>query len=189
MTANIISAVTLPQEIFLTEKFLPKRINIIYGRNGTGKSTIANLFYHTDRLTFGDNISDTECKFFIFDKKFIDNNIQNYSGMPGIVTISTQNAELIRELNELKRQLQNKETDIQILTDIISLLDKEYSDFEEQFREICWKKTKELRKEFEKALTNKKQNRNLQMLVSVFLRSNIIKHNCHSFIIQSLFLK
>jgi AAA15 family ATPase/GTPase len=45
MTANIISAIALPHEVFLTDKFFPERINIIYGRNGTGKTTIAKELF------------------------------------------------------------------------------------------------------------------------------------------------
>ncbi len=155
MTANIISVITLPHEVFLTDKFFPERINIIYGRNGTGKTTIANLFYHTDKFTFS-NTSGTNCDFFIFDKLFIENNIHNYSGMPGIVTVSTQDAEMLRELNKLKEQIRDKETDIQLMTDTLKALDNEFSVLEEHFREICWKKTNELRKKFDKALRGKK---------------------------------
>ncbi len=155
MTENIIYSITLPHEIFITDKFLPQRINIIYGRNGTGKTTIARLFYHTDNFTFN-KTSAANCEFYIFDKLFIENNIQNYQGMPGIVTVSTQDAELLRELNELKGQLHGKETDMQLLTDTLKALDNELSVLEEYFREICWKKTTELRKEFEKTLSGKK---------------------------------
>lgn len=156
MTANIIFQIALPPEIFLTDKFSPQKINIIFGRNGTGKSTIANLFYHTDRFTFGENNAGEDCEFFIFDKQFIEHNIQHYAGMPGIVTVSTQNAELLREQKALKEQLQEEETDIRILTDMISSLNKACANSDEQFREKCWRRTKELRKEFEKALSGKK---------------------------------
>lgn len=41
---NRIGFIKLPNEVFSTDSLTPNKINLFFGRNGTGKTTIAKYF-------------------------------------------------------------------------------------------------------------------------------------------------
>ena len=78
-----------------TELKTDKRINLIYGLNGTGKSTISRYFYNYEK---GDpdfsrcrveNIDDTEL--LVYNQQFIYDNFYEKEDFPGVFTLSKTN--------------------------------------------------------------------------------------------------
>ncbi|CAM3277211.1 AAA family ATPase [Yersinia ruckeri] len=91
---------------------LTKKINIIYGQNGSGKSTISNFFYKIGDALF----SDCECTLIeqyrplVYNTKFIEENFYNTSEQKGVFTLSKENAEIEKEIIE-KEALKQKLTE------------------------------------------------------------------------------
>lgn len=81
---------------------LSKKINIIYGQNGAGKSTISNYFYNMRDTCF----DECECTLiehyrpFVYNTKFIEENFYNTNEQKGVFTLSKENAEIEKEIYE-----------------------------------------------------------------------------------------
>jgi len=81
---------------------LRKKINIIYGQNGAGKSTISNFFYNMSDASF----KECECTFiqhyrpFVYNAKFIEENFFNTAEQKGVFTLSKENADIEKEIAE-----------------------------------------------------------------------------------------
>ncbi|MDE9436470.1 AAA family ATPase [Xenorhabdus bovienii] len=91
---------------------LSKKIILIYGLNGSGKSTIANYFNHDNPEIYKgcqSNLDDSY-NYIVYNKKFIDDNFYKKDKQPGIFTLSKENKETEIEIknNELKLEELNK---------------------------------------------------------------------------------
>ncbi|QBY44949.1 AAA domain protein [Arsenophonus nasoniae] len=110
---------------------LSKQINLFYGQNGSGKSTIANYFYDTNANN--ENSQYLLCsksfyknyKFLVYNKKFIQGYFYEDT-QAGIFTLSKENKEIevlignkendknklqlesLNILNKIKRMIQEK---------------------------------------------------------------------------------
>lgn len=88
---------------------LSKKINIFYGQNGSGKSTISNFFYNMNDESF----NECECSLienyrpFVYNTKFIEENFYNTSEQKGVFTLSKENADIEKEINEKELLKQN----------------------------------------------------------------------------------
>ncbi|HDL6770048.1 TPA: AAA family ATPase [Yersinia enterocolitica] len=127
---------------------LSKRINLIYGQNGSGKSTISNYFYDPSDKNFSacETTFNTKFKYIVYNQRFIEDNFYTKEGQPGVFTLSKENAELektIKEKDKEKSELLIKFKEIE--TDI-----KRNKDQEETERTNCtdkiWDKFDPIRK-------------------------------------------
>lgn len=88
---------------------LRKKINIIYGQNGAGKSTISNFFYNMSDASF----KECECTFiqhyrpFVYNAKFIEENFFNTAEQKGVFTLSKENADIEKEIAEKESEKQS----------------------------------------------------------------------------------
>ncbi|UIM53711.1 AAA family ATPase [Serratia marcescens] len=126
---------------------LSKKINIIYGHNGCGKSTISNFFYNTKNTDY----NECECSLLenfrplVYNSKFIEDNFYNTKEQKGVFTLSKENADIERQLlekealrKELGEQYKNKQ-------EIISKLQQERDNKETDTIESVWVKTEAVR--------------------------------------------
>ncbi|KFC80571.1 AAA family ATPase [Buttiauxella agrestis] len=105
--------ITSYQKDTVTTINLSKKINILYGHNGSGKSTISNFFYNTAHADF----QDCECSSLenfrpvVYNSKFIEDNFYNTKEQKGVFTLSKANADIEKEIAEkeiLKESLTNQ---------------------------------------------------------------------------------
>ncbi len=115
----------------------PKKINFIYGGNGTGKTTLSRVLAQDIpgeyEITWK---SDQPLKTFVFNREFVERNLSQR--ISGIFTLGEDNTEAVESLealrereNELKRDIQTKQSAIQERTEGIEGL-------RNQFTESCW---------------------------------------------------
>ena len=74
-----ITEISLNTAVFHQEKFIPARLNFIYGDNGTGKSTIAETIQKTENLKFRTGKSADDYEILAYNQEFVQQNIQQYS--------------------------------------------------------------------------------------------------------------
>ncbi|QJT83430.1 AAA family ATPase [Kosakonia sp. MUSA4] len=172
---------------------LTKKINIFYGHNGCGKSTISNYFYNT---THADYI-ECQCSLIenyrplVYNSKFIEDNFYNTTQQKGVFTLSKENADIEKQLlekEELKTSLtsQYKEKKLE-QTKLIAEKEKE----DDRYIDLVWTKTDFVRSSNLKILMRgsigskkdffsqvKKTNRvteiNLSTLINEY--NNLLKH-------------
>lgn len=71
-----------------------KKINLIYGLNGTGKSTLSNFLYKRDEEPFSHcSIEglDNDNQILVYNQSFIEDNFYESNSLKGIFTLSEQN--------------------------------------------------------------------------------------------------
>ncbi|MEH5097157.1 AAA family ATPase [Atlantibacter hermannii] len=126
---------------------LAKKINILYGQNGCGKSTISNFFYNTNHKDF----KECECTLLndyrpiVYNSKFIEDNFYNAKEQKGVFTLSKKNADIEKDLaikETLRQDFKNKYRDKR---DAASKLKEEQNNKEEDCIEAIWKKTESIR--------------------------------------------
>jgi wobble nucleotide-excising tRNase len=94
-----------------------KKINLIYGLNGTGKSTISNFFYAPNDARFAHcrKVPHQTPLILVYNQKFIQDNFFVADNLKGIFSLSKENKEAEEKiakttdiLRELEQSLQNK---------------------------------------------------------------------------------
>lgn len=169
---NYIACVRLPSDVFDKDSYNPNRINLFFGKNGTGKSTFAKLFRNRDSLSFYG--VDPNSKIMLFDNSFVTRNIEQYSSMPGIISFSEKNIDIQHKIQSLKQELQNYSVQSIAYQTKLGYIEQSVSDISKALQENCWNKTKDLRKTFEKALGG---NKTKQKFLKALFDTTPVYHN------------
>ena len=89
------------------EKLAPKKINFIYGNNGTGKTTISRFIENPKELKFSKSqlIFDEagECNKLIYNQDFVKINFNPETGLRGIYTFGEESEEKYKLIEKLKK--------------------------------------------------------------------------------------
>lgn len=97
-----------------------RKINLIYGLNGSGKSTFSNFLYNRETNDFSacsiEPPLDDNTKFLVYNQSFINDNFYQSEAQPGIFSLSKENKDAqkriddcTKELEELKEKSQKQE--------------------------------------------------------------------------------
>ncbi|WP_172580647.1 AAA family ATPase [Vibrio harveyi] len=83
-----------------------KKVNIIYGLNGTGKSTFSNYFYEPDTHKYEDcSHTNDGCKVLVYNQKFIRDNFYSKDSINGIFSLSKENKEAKERVEQLGKHI------------------------------------------------------------------------------------
>lgn len=97
-----------------------KRVNLIYGLNGVGKSTITDYLYERDDLRFSacdiEGIEKDDL-ILVYNQKFVQDCFYEEKGIPGIFTLSKENAESKKAIEASKQIIDKKNKEKQGLYD------------------------------------------------------------------------
>ncbi|MBD2803251.1 AAA family ATPase [Xenorhabdus sp. ZM] len=128
---------------------LSKKITLIYGQNGSGKSTIANYFNHSDN----DKNKYQECEFdsnkdynyIVYNRKFIDDNFYENNKQQGIFTLSNENKEVELEIKKIEIELKSKNDKYESILAQKNKLSNEIEENDLKYQDEVWKECKEIR--------------------------------------------
>lgn len=107
-----------------------KRVNLIYGLNGTGKSTLSDYLLKSSDSKFKDcaieGLNDDD-EILVYNQSFIRENFFESESLKGIFTLSRENKEAEtkianaeKEINRIVKEKQTKEKDLQREKDAIT---------------------------------------------------------------------
>ncbi len=84
-----------------------KKVNIIYGLNGSGKSTFSNYFYNPNDPKY-QKCSHTNdgCKILVYNQKFIQENFYAKDTINGIFSLSKENKEAKEKIEKINHDLE-----------------------------------------------------------------------------------
>lgn len=83
-----------------------KKTNIIYGLNGTGKSTFSNYFYAPDDPKYKDCSHTVDgCKIIVYNQRFIQDNFYSKDSINGIFSLSKENKEAKEKVEQLGKEI------------------------------------------------------------------------------------
>ena len=144
----LIGKVTVNSPVFQSEIFSPTLINYFFGKNGTGKSTIAKLIGKSETTEWHSGISPEDYELLVYNEEFIQENIQSYGNIPGVFTITKQNAavkaEADKKTSELKALSDKKTTIGKKITENNGKLEKLFA----KLVSALWEKSESIRKAY-----------------------------------------
>ncbi|QWA10856.1 AAA family ATPase [Sodalis ligni] len=96
-----------------------KAVTLIYGQNGSGKSTISGYFYRPEDIDYKDCRfeADADLKFIVFNQDYIDATFNNKTLQPGIFTLSQDNGKIQDEINNNKDKIKEYGNEIKKLNE------------------------------------------------------------------------
>lgn len=106
-----------------------KKINLIYGLNGTGKSTISNFLYEPDNPAFilCKKVPTTSVPVLVYNQNFIRDNFYVADNLKGIFSLSKENkeaeqkiADATKKQGELEQDIQGKRSEKELATQSFS---------------------------------------------------------------------
>lgn len=128
-----IATFTTPVEI------LPKKINFIYGSNGSGKTTISKLiggYINADNCGIENENSD-ESKILVYNKCFVRENFSQ--PVKGIFTLGQDSVEAQGELEKYRKENESKTKDVERKQKRLDDLSRDIESNKKSVIEKCWK--------------------------------------------------
>lgn len=120
-----------------------KEINLIYGLNGTGKTTLSNFLYARDNSSFSNcscsPLGDIEV--IVYNQQFVDDHFWESDTIPGIFNLSQENKRAESQIQDAERDIQKNLTNQGAISEAIAKLESEL----EAQKDIAISKTWEIK--------------------------------------------
>ena len=117
------------------------KINFIYGHNGSGKSTISNYLSDRSVVKYNDCCVEfengIETDVLVYNKAFREKNLQS-TDMPGVFTLGEASAEQLAKLEELKKDLKEREKEYQDSLTMLMAKEEEGKVLSAEYEKNTW---------------------------------------------------
>ena len=124
-----------------TELQTDKKINLVYGLNGTGKTTFSNFLKNQDDEKFKDcqieEINDE--KILVYNQKFIQENFYEKEQLNSIFTLSKENKEAEEKIKKATEEIKKLEEDKKTKTEEKEKKENEKNNNLENAKNTTWK--------------------------------------------------
>ncbi len=153
---SAIEKITLNEATFKGAVVEPTYVNFFYGKNGTGKSTIAGALKSGHGLRWKNGKDASLYRMLAYDTNFVNTNFETYDNLPGVFTVCKENIEIRKKLNDLNEQRNEKKNEYKKTMLEIMNKEEERTATRKMYHEFFWQKTAHLREAFDEVLTGKK---------------------------------
>lgn len=123
-----------------------KHANLIYGLNGTGKSTLSNFLYDIKNPCYKncsiDGIKESD-ELLVYNTKFVKDYFYESDNIQGIFTLSKTNSRNVAKNKEYKAKYEEARSEQIKIREEISKNEKEFEKNEQDFEENIWQIKKE----------------------------------------------
>ncbi|NOX64584.1 MAG: AAA family ATPase [Chlorobi bacterium] len=127
-------------------KFLPtKKISLVYGLNGSGKSTISDFLYNPDDPEFSDckYNDNSESEILVYNQLFLKDYFYEEDNLKGVFTLSKENKDVLVSIEQETKKMDPLKATKTSLEEKISELDKQIAAAKQNAVEQVWEiKTK-----------------------------------------------
>lgn len=122
-----------------------KRVNLFFGLNGAGKSTIANYLQNPSLDCF------SQCSYLpaqlqeevlVYNQKFIDENFYSKSTQSGIFTVGEEGKNIQEDIDEKSLEIDKLNNELDNIEMMVDDLKSEIFSLEDDFKEAIWKEKK-----------------------------------------------
>jgi wobble nucleotide-excising tRNase len=139
--------------------FTPTLVNFFYGKNGTGKSTIAQAIADDVGIKWGIGQSSGNFDVLVYDDNFRSANLQNYDNLAGVFTISEQNISIQKQVAEKRKALTEQQNLYRSSGEEIDKLKADLDELKSTFQNDIWERARKYREDFDKTQEGRKQKR------------------------------
>ena len=117
-----------------------KKLNFIYGPNGSGKTVLSRFLLNypdSPQITWE---NDQALPIKVYNKDFIEKNFDQSGSIKGIFTLGEDNIESKKRIEKKKKDLSSINNDIQLFAESEKEEKEKLKQIENDFSEICWPK-------------------------------------------------
>lgn len=134
------------EDVF-TEIDLSNKINIFFGQNGSGKSTISGYFYSEKDPQYSKCRFETNnsYRYIVYNSQFIEDSFYNKTEQPGIFTLSNKNKETIKLIESKKTENERLQQKIEQIEKNIKEEDNKIESILTKHKDNIWSKTHKIR--------------------------------------------
>lgn len=119
-----------------------KKVNLLYGLNGTGKSTLSDFLYNKSESRFSncsiEGLRDSD-EILVYNQQFVRDNFYETNNIPGIFTLSKENKAINQIIESAKKRLSELNKEKENLIKEENLNCKKYEKEIEDYRNEVWK--------------------------------------------------
>lgn len=119
-----------------------KKVNLIYGLNGTGKSTLSGFLYSTDDSQYSDckieGLRSTD-KVLVYNQQFISDNFYETENISGIFTLSQENKAATQAIDDARKKLMKLSEEKTKITNDKAAYESKYQKQIQDFQKEVWK--------------------------------------------------
>lgn len=131
-----------------------KKINFIYGANGTGKSTLSKILNKdidssSCKIIWNNNLEE---EIVVYNRTFVERNFQNDTKLKGIFTLGEDSIEIQNEINSKRKQVEDIGAEIEKNQNSIDKIVKQQEELRCELEKKCWEVQKQYGAEFASAL-------------------------------------
>ena len=116
----------------------PKKINFIYGSNGSGKTTISRLLNAPNQYIHSSVIQDEEHSILVYNNDFVDLHFNNNSLIQGIFTLGKDSNDILEKIKELEEERNELITKIKEKQNTLNKQEGALNEKKTNFNEQCW---------------------------------------------------
>lgn len=154
---SLIEQVKVDAATFHDVTVKPTYINFFFGKNGVGKSTLANAFRDPDCIKWRTGVNPDNYTILVYDREFIKRNLADYGDLKGVFTLSEENAEKRTEIDQKTEERNSITTEGKKAAEDRDKKREELKPLRDALESDCWKKTEDIRKSFDKTQNGKKK--------------------------------
>lgn len=126
---------------------LSKKVNLIYGQNGSGKSTISGYFYSPSDMAYSECSfnQDGDYQYIVYNNQFVEDSFYHKSEQPGIFTLSKSNKEVLEDIKQSEKKIAGLKGNLTKLDNEIKEKYDMLTKLENSCKDAVWKKTAHIR--------------------------------------------
>ena len=140
-----IDKVTVNERTYHNLSFEPTLINFFFGKNGSGKSTIARAIRSKKPLSWHPG-SSSDAVLMVYNEDYIRDNIQSYGNIPGVFTMSEVNARIKKEVDEKTKERSDARIQQKSAEEAGVALKERHDTLDDRHAAKVWNKTEQWRK-------------------------------------------
>lgn len=117
------------------------KISLLYGLNGTGKSTISNFLYNPELEQYKDcklNKSG-ECDILVYNQQFLSDYFYEEDSLKGIFTLSKENKNVLQRIHQETKNLEELERNNKVIYENLVNVENRLSKRKESATNSVWK--------------------------------------------------
>lgn len=117
-----------------------KKVNLIYGLNGTGKSTLSNYLYQPQSEEYAtcSKSGSSDAELLVYNSRFVRENFYELDHQNGIFTVSKENSEAEKKLNQTQAELADLNKEIEQARSEIGLAEALIQSSRKAAEETAW---------------------------------------------------
>lgn len=119
-----------------------KKVNLIYGLNGTGKSTLSGFLYNTEDSQYSDckikGLHNTD-RVLVYNQQFVTDNFYETEDISGIFTLSQENKAATQAIDDARKKLTKLLEDKTKTIDDKAAYESRYQKQIQDFQKEVWK--------------------------------------------------